>query len=85
MLLKNFGDENYTIEINDNSYKNEKRPFVLNKKETKEIVLNLEKSFNWYDVSVKINGNNLFKKRYTGRVETGNHTKTDPFMGKALA
>ncbi len=84
LLLKNFSDENYTIEINDDSYKNEMRPFVLNKKETKKIVLNLEKSFNWYDVSVKINGNKFFEKRYAGRVETGNHSKTDPFMGKAL-
>ena len=82
LLLKNLSDENYTIEIDDNSYKNEKQSFVLNKSETKKISLNLEKSFSWYDVSIKIEGNNLFEKRYAGRVETGNHSKSDPFMGK---
>jgi phospholipase C len=84
LQFKNSGDEEHTIEISDNSYKNEKQSFVLNKKETKAIVLNLEKSFNWYDVSVKIKDNNLFEKRYAGRVETGNPGKTDPLMGKAL-
>jgi phospholipase C len=30
---------------------------------------------------VKIKGNNLFEKRYAGRVETGKESFTDPMMG----
>jgi len=82
LSFKNLSDENHSIEINDKSYNNEKRTFVLNKSEEKEIVLDLMKSFNWYDISLKIKGSNLFEKRYAGRVETGNHGKSDPFMGK---
>lgn len=82
LQLKNLSDENHTIEISDNSYKNEKQSFVLNKMDTNEIVLDLKKNFNWYDISLKINGNSLFEKRYAGRVETGEHSKSDPFMGR---
>ena len=82
LLFKNLSDENHSIEIIDNSYKNEKRTLVLNKLESNETVLDLKKSFNWYDISLKIKGSNLFEKRYAGRVETGNHSKSDPFMGK---
>lgn len=82
LIFRNLGDENHLIEISDNSYKNEKRSFVLNKMDSKEIVLNLKKSFNWYDISVKIKDKNQFERRYAGRVETGDHTKSDPFMGR---
>ncbi len=82
LLFKNFGDTNHFIEISDNSYQNEKRTFALDKMETKETVLDLRKSFNWYDFSVKIKDNNLFQKRFAGRVETGIHSKSDPFMGR---
>ncbi len=82
LQFKNLGDKDHLIDISDNSYKNEGQSITLNKMETKEIVLNLQKSFNWYDISIKIKGNNLFEKRYAGRVETGEHIKSDPFMGR---
>jgi len=84
LLFKNLSDENHSIEISDKSYNNEKRTFVLNKSEEKETVLDLKKSFNWYDFSVKIKSNNLFEKRYAGRVETAESGKSDPFMGRVL-
>ncbi|MEO9022964.1 MAG: phospholipase C, phosphocholine-specific [Ginsengibacter sp.] len=82
LLFKNGSDENHLIEISDNSYKNDVQSFVLNKMDTKEVVLNLQKSFNWYDISLKIKENNQFERRYAGRVETGDHSKSDPFMGR---
>jgi len=45
------------------------------------IVLDLSKTYGWYDFTVKIKGNNLFEKRYAGRVETGKEGFTDPMMG----
>ncbi|HET7119199.1 MAG TPA: phospholipase C, phosphocholine-specific [Hanamia sp.] len=82
LLFKNLSDENHTIEIIDNSYKNKKRSFVLNKMDTKDTILDLKKSFNWYDISIRIKGDNQFERRYAGRVETGDHSKSDPFMGR---
>jgi phospholipase C len=50
--------------------------------EKKEIVLDLSKSYNWYDTSIKVNGKNTFEKRFAGRAETGEPGKSDPFMGR---
>lgn len=35
----------------------------------------------WYDVTVALQGNSTFERRYAGRVETGKHSFTDPAMG----
>ena len=40
----------------------------------------LKKSFQWYDVHLKVRGNETFAKRYAGRVETGAGGKTDPLL-----
>jgi hypothetical protein len=45
------------------------------------IPLNLSGTFNWYDLSVKVEGYQNFEERFAGRVETGLITKTDPLMG----
>ncbi|MEO6134853.1 MAG: phospholipase domain-containing protein [Ginsengibacter sp.] len=82
--FKNLSNENHVVDIIDNLYKNEKQSFVLNKMDTKERILDLKNNFNWYDISLKIKGNNSFEKRYAGRVETGEHSKSDPFMERGV-
>lgn len=47
-------------------------------------VIDTGKTFGWYDFTVKQKGNNVFERRYAGRVEIGKPTKTDPFMGRVL-
>jgi phospholipase C len=76
--------ESYTIEITDNAYKNKKiiKTIPANKKgATHHIVLNLEKSYGWYDFTFRIKGFDAFSKRYAGHVETGRLSFTDPLMG----
>lgn len=46
------------------------------------IILDLKKSFGWYDFSIKVKGNKSFIKRYAGHVETGEPSYSDPFMGQ---
>jgi len=72
------------IEIIDHSYKsnNHKKTLAPNAKAT--LALNLEKSHNWYDFSVKVSGHSSFEKIFSGRVETGKVGFTDPFMGKVV-
>jgi phospholipase C len=82
LILENTGDKNLPVEIVDNSYKNLRQSFELAVKDKKEIVLDLSKSYNWYDTSIKINGKNTFEKRFAGRAETGAPGKSDPFMGR---
>ncbi len=49
-----------------------------------QITIGLEKSFQWYDLSVSSEGHPGFGKRYAGHVETGQESVTDPVMGKIV-
>jgi phospholipase C len=48
------------------------------------VAIDLSKTYGWYDISIKVKGNNTFEKRYAGKVETGIETFTDPLMGRAI-
>lgn len=73
------------IEITDNAYKTGnhvlKPGAMAGSKEKQSLVLDLSKSFGWYDISVKVKGYPAFEKRYAGHVETGKSSFTDPLMG----
>ncbi len=78
-----------TVEIKDNAYKNKAIQKLISstasiKNEPSTIVLNLAKSFGWYDFTVRISGDKNFERRYAGRVETGKEGYTDPFMGNKV-
>jgi phospholipase C len=70
----------YTVEIRDLSYKQAKQTKVVAPAGTARILLDLERSSNWYDFSLRIPGIDGFEKRYAGRVETGNPGTSDPAM-----
>ncbi|MEO5685030.1 MAG: phospholipase domain-containing protein [Chitinophagaceae bacterium] len=77
--LVNLHKPNYTLEIIDNAYCGAPRTVLA--QGSHSIVLNLLKSFGWYDFTVRIKGNPSFQKRYAGHVETGKESFTDPLMG----
>ena len=81
LILYNKENHLVEIEIKDNSYKTGQRSIKLEKQTSNTIVLNLTKSYGWYDFSVRIKGNADFEKRFAGRVETGKASKSDPLMG----
>jgi phospholipase C len=70
----------YTVEITDLAYKQAKQSKAIAPAGTARILLNLERSSNWYDFSLKISGVEGFEKRYAGRVETGKLGISDPAM-----
>jgi phospholipase C len=70
------------IHITDNSYKTNNNAKIIAPGKSALIVLDLAKSYNWYDVSIKVQGHESFTKRYAGRIETGKHSFSDPFMGR---
>ena len=82
LKLSNLSHQPHTIEVIDHAYNsnNHKKIIAANASET--LVLNLEKSHNWYDFTVKIEGNQTYTKRYAGRVETGKSSFSDPYMGR---
>jgi phospholipase C len=88
LLFRNQSDNDFQIEIIDHAYGNPpvKKMLVSSAKSPGEIVIpvNLSKQFGWYDFSIKITGNDIFEKRYAGRVETGESGFSDPFMGRMI-
>lgn len=79
--LTNHDSKSHTLTLVDNSYKAKPKRQTVAPKETVSLVMNLEKSFQWYDLSVKLNGYDRFEERFAGHVETGAISKTDPLMG----
>lgn len=86
-IISRHPDKSFEIEIRDNAYKNKPVKKVLSKNELTNddgytIILNLKKSFGWYDFSVFVKGYDNFERRYAGHVETGKASYTDPLMGR---
>jgi phospholipase C len=74
----------YHVEITDNAYHANNHQQVVSSGASSSIVLNLAKSYGWYDFTLKVTGNSQFEQRYAGRVETGKHSYSDPFMGRVV-
>jgi len=72
------------VSLSDNAYKSGKQVKNIPAGKTVMIVPNLLKNHNWYDVSLMVQGNDSFAKRYAGRIETGRPTVSDPFMGRVV-
>lgn len=71
-----------TIRIKDESYKNKDVIISLAPGASEKVVIDLKKSYGWYDVRIQVKGAETYARRYAGRVETGNPSFTDPAMGK---
>ncbi len=86
LLLKveNKGKSTLNINSTDNSYKTLAKTVQVKAAALSKIVLDLSKSFGWYDLTIKVKGHPNFESRYAGRVETGKPGKTDPFMGRVV-
>ncbi|MCH5596965.1 phospholipase domain-containing protein [Niabella ginsengisoli] len=82
LLLSNKEQKDIDIEIIDNAYGNPMVSHTINAHQrNKSIVLNLKKSSNWYDFTVRRKNSNELQ-RFAGHVETGGESITDPAMGK---
>jgi phospholipase C len=82
--ITNLGKKDYNIEVTDNAYKGKAVSKKISASGKERIVLDLTKSFGWYDFSIRVSNNNAYIKRYAGKVETGKETHTDPYMGRSF-
>ncbi len=80
----NQSHQSQTVEITDHTYHTNNHKKVLQPSGKSNLVLNLTKSHNWYDFSVKVTGHRTFEKRYAGKVENGKPGYSDPFMGNVV-
>jgi phospholipase C len=78
----------YRLVIRDHAYKGQpvskEIPAAPVSPAGMRIVLDTEHSFGWYDIGVTVEGFGSFEQRYSGRVETGKDSFTDPYMGRTL-
>jgi len=84
-IENNDSEKSYQIEIRDHAYKAEPiRKNLAPGKKSLSVVINLGKSFGWYDLGISANGFENFERRYAGRVETGKEGFSDPAMGRMV-
>lgn len=83
-LVNRDSSNTLTVEIRDNSYKTGEQKQTLAPGATATVAIATQRSSGWYDLSVHMERNKGFEKRYAGHVETGKWTSTDPAMGRAV-
>ncbi|MDI3321244.1 phosphocholine-specific phospholipase C [Pinibacter soli] len=81
LILNNTSQTPYKIRITDNAYKTADIEKTVQPKGKLILPIELSKQHGWYDFSVTVEGDEIFEKRYAGKVETGVAGFTDPFMG----
>jgi phospholipase C len=88
LRFRNTVNQSLKVSIIDNAYK--AAPFDLTLRSSKpgvsyqEEILKLKNQFGWYDFTVRVNGFETYERRFAGRVETGQTSFTDPFMGRMI-
>jgi phospholipase C len=88
IIMRNLTSVPYRVVITDNVYKNPQLKKVLHPADRNNgnmiVPIDLSKNYGWYDFTIKIIGNDLYEKRYAGRVETGEQGFSDPYMGRTI-
>lgn len=84
MEISNTSKSKLEITIEDHAYGNPNQKVVIGKNSTKSVVVPAIDSYGWYDFSIQVKGFPNFYRRYSGRVETGKPSKSDPFMGREM-
>jgi len=84
VTITNHSKQLQELQIKDISYKTGNKTLKVSANSKASLILDLTKSYNWYDFSVNSAGNTGFIERFAGRVENGTITKTDPLMGNIL-
>jgi phospholipase C len=73
-----------TIEVRDHAYGSVAVHRSIEPSSDTLITIDTESGLRWYDLSVRIDGNEPFQRRYAGRVETGEWGYSDPAMGRVV-
>lgn len=81
LSFDNKQDRPVEIKIVDNKYQANPQKLQLKGNAISSVSLDLSKQANWYDFTITLKGNEIFSHRFAGKIETGEITETDPFMG----
>ena len=81
LTIKNTGRQAVAVTLKDLSYKAGNKVIKVVAESTANQLVDLTKSYNWYDFSIRVEGKDQYMEHFAGRVETGRVGKTDPLMG----
>jgi phospholipase C len=76
----NKGRQAHILTVADNAYGRPAQTVSVPAAGTVKIRMDLTVSFLWYDFSIAVAGNDVFRWRFAGRVETGKQGFSDPAM-----
>jgi phospholipase C len=82
--FRNKGNTPLVLQVVDMNYGLGAKTISLPAKGEKALAIALDKSYQWYDMDVKIKGYPYYEQRFAGHIETGRDSKTDPLMGGML-
>ena len=77
--------KSYTLEIQDNAYGGGTQKRILAPGGTAALTVDGERSFAWYDLSIRIAESGRFERKLAGRVESGQWGFSDPQIGRIKA
>lgn len=83
--LSNRSDKATEIAIDTHSYGRSSKRLTLGARERRTVILDISRSFLWYDFTVRAGDEISFSKRYAGHLETGQSSFTDPAMANERA
>lgn len=72
----------YRMAITHHAYKIKDQRSTLFPGQTASIMLDLKRTFLWYDFTLQVDGFERFKRHYAGHLENGRSSFTDPAMGR---
>ena len=85
LKLRHDGQNQQSVQVKANAYLHQKIWTVETQKDESDLVLDLTSSFGWYDFTVRLiqqGEGGSYERRFAGRMEIGQHSYTDPFMGQ---
>ena len=80
LVIQNHGSSVEKVSILD-AYSGQAKTRLLHPHESVTFVSQLEESFGWYDLTVRVDSDASFRRQLAGHVETGKPSMTDPAIG----
>jgi phospholipase C len=81
LTITNTGTQEVQVRVAD-AYRGMSHDEKLKPGQSKSKGWSLENSYGWYDLLVTVEGDTGYQARYAGHVETGEHSVSDPAMGR---
>lgn len=83
LVIRNHGSGAEKVSIFD-AYSGKTQTRMLQPQDSATYVNQLQKSFGWYDLTVRVDSDASFQRQLAGHVETGRDSVTDPAIGAAV-